>query len=49
MITGLLGVINVATGEGLLDGQALSFVLIGVSVLQGLLRLVTSEPVFLKG
>jgi uncharacterized membrane protein len=44
-ITGVLGVITVVIGEGLVSPEVAGGILVGVSILQGVLRMLTTGPV----
>ena len=44
-ITGILGVATVVVGEGLVSPEVAGGILVGVSILQGVLRMLTTGPV----
>ena len=43
-VTGVLGVLTVVTGEGMVSTEAMGYVVVAIGVIQGVLRMLTSEP-----
>ena len=47
-ITGILGVLTVVVGDQLVSAEAMGYVVVGIGILQGILRMVTADGLYMR-
>ncbi len=44
VLTGVLGILTVVTGEALVSVEAMGYLVVVIGIVQGVLRMLTTEP-----